>query len=79
MNLKYSVVFFCVCAIGAYICGVKITDAKCHMQIAKENLISNEQQIKQMMQNKKVLNEKVYKTGVADIRYILQSKYTIAD
>ena len=60
---------------GIWICSAKIAYSKCKLQIAHQNQI----QIQQSLEQKRVLNDKVYKTGVADIRRILQSKYTIAE
>lgn len=79
MNKIYVGLFLCAVIVAAFYCGSKIADAKCRMQIAQESLQNSEQQRKQDFYNKKVLHETVYKTGVADIRRILQSKYTIAE
>ena len=79
MNTKYLIIFIGICIVGAYLCGAKIADTKCRMKFAQESVIQIEKQQKQNIQNKKVLHETVYKTGVDDIRRILQSKYTIAE
>ena len=79
MNVKYLLVFIFICVSGAYFYGAKIADAKCQMRIAKESLVQIEQQQKQNTKNERILHDKVYKTGVGDIRRILRSKYTIAE
>lgn len=79
MNTRYLIICVCVCVVGAYFCGAKIADAKCQTRFVKESLTQIEQHQKQNISNKRVLHETVYKTGVADIRRILQSKYTIAE
>lgn len=60
---------------GAYFYGANIADAKCQMQHLKNNVQNQEI----LIQNKKEIHEKVYKTGVADIRGILLDKYTIKE
>lgn len=79
MNKIYVIIFFCVCVFGAYVVGLKIADTKCHMQIAQESLITTQKQQKITLQNNRILHDQVYKTGVSDIRHILQSKYTISE
>ncbi len=79
MNKVNIIIFFCVSVLMSYVVGLKIADAKCRMQIAQESLIKTEQQQKIIVQNNRILHDTVYKTGVADIRRILQSKYTIAE
>jgi hypothetical protein len=60
---------------GAYFYGRNIENAKCKSQYLQNNLIFNQQH----QEKQKVIHDKVYKTGVADIRRILHDKYTIAD
>ena len=60
---------------GAYFYGVNITNAKCDKKYLQNNL----QNIQQIQQNQRVIHDKVYKTGVADIRRILHNEYTIAE
>ena len=79
MNTKYLIILVGVCVVMAYLFGAKIADTKCRMKFAQESVVQIEKQQKQNIQNKKVLHETVYKTGVDDIRRILQSKYTIAE
>ena len=61
--------------LGAYFYGVNITNAKCRETIAQNNL----NEIQYTNNNKKEIHDKVYKTGVADIRRILRDKYTIQE
>ena len=75
MNKIYFILLFLWCVFGAFVCGGKIADAKCQMRIAQESKI----QIEQILQNNRILDDKVYKTGVSDIRRILQSEYSIAE
>lgn len=76
---KYLILCILVIIFGAYFGGKKIADIKCRMQITQEFFKKSEQTYKQNTYNKRVVHDKVYKTGVSDIRHILQSKYTIAD
>lgn len=75
MNKIYFILLFFGCVFGAFVCSGKIADAKCRMKIAQESKI----QIEQSLQNNRILDDKVYKTGVSDIRRILQSEYSIAE
>ncbi len=75
MSKIYLIFLIVMCVFGAFFCGGKIADTKCRMKIAQES----KAQIEQSMQNHRIINDKVYKTGVADIRRILQSEYSIAD
>ena len=75
MDKFYFVCMLGCCVIGAFYCGGKIADAKCHAQFVTEL----KKQTEQSLINNRNLNEKVYKTGVADIRRILQSEYTISE
>jgi len=75
MNKIYLMLLLVGCVFGAFVCGGKIADAKCRMKIAQES----KAQIEQSLQNNRILDDKVYKTGVADIRRILQSEYSIAE
>ena len=79
MSKVYIIILCCCLIVSAYLYGVNITNAKCRMRVAQETLQKIENQQKQILQNKRVLHDKVYKTGTVDIRRILQSKYTIAE
>jgi hypothetical protein len=71
----YLIIAICAIVCGAYFYGVNITNAKCKTQYLQKDL----QNTQQIQINKKVIHEKVYKTGVDDIRSILFDKYTIAE
>lgn len=75
MNKIYVALLFIGVVLGAFVCGGKIANAKCQMRIAQ----TSKTQVEQSLYNNRILNDKVYKTGVADIRRILQSEYSIAD
>lgn len=63
-----------VCA-GAYWAGGRVASQKCATQIAE---IRAEQQSVNL-ENMVNVNEKVFNTGVRDIRRILHTEYTIAE
>jgi len=75
MNNIYIIVLVVVCVCGAFIFGAKTANAKCRMQVAQEL----KQQLEQNIKNNRILNDKIYKTGLSDIRRILQSEYSIAE
>ena len=65
----------CAIIVGAYFYGVHVGNSKCEIQHFQN-------QINTVDQNKtkeRIINDTVYKTGVADIRRILRDKYTIAE
>lgn len=66
---------FIVVVAGAYWAGGRVASQKCATQIAE---IRAEQQSVNL-ENMVNVNEKVFNTGVRDIRRILHEKYTIAD
>ncbi len=76
---KYLILCVLIIIVGSYFTGNKIAYTKCRMQTVTESLKISEQQQKQNIYNQRIVHDKVYKTGVSDIRHILQSKYTIAD
>ena len=75
MNKIYFIVALGALVLGAYFYGVNTADLKCREKQTQNNLV----EIQQIQQSKKEIHEKVYKTGVADIRIILRDKYTIAE
>ena len=75
----YFIVAMGAIVIGAYFYGANISDAKCKMRVAQQNLENSEQNHIQYIQNKRIINDKVYKIGVTDLRRILHDKYTIAE
>ncbi len=75
MTKLYFIVLLSIIVFGAYFYGFNIADAKCRIQ----NLQESENVQDFFIQTKKDIHEKVYKTGVRDIRRILCDKYTIQD
>lgn len=66
---------FIVVVAGAYWAGGRVASQKCATQIAE---IRAEQQSLNL-ENMVNVNEKVFNTGVRDIRRILRTEYTIAE
>ncbi len=66
---------FIVVVAGAYWAGGRVASQKCATQIAE---IRAEQQSVNL-ENMVNVNEKVFNTGVRDIRRILRTEYTIAE
>ena len=60
---------------GAYFMGVRITNIKCRENIATTQTAD----MVKFMNLNRISDEKVFNTGVHDIRGILRKKYTIAD
>ena len=58
-----------------YFYGVGIGRYKCEIQNVQHQINT----INKVKQQDRVINEKVYKTGVSDIRRILHDKYTISE
>ena len=79
MNKVYVFISICILMCATYMFGAKIADAKCRIRFTQESLSNTEKQTEQILNNKRILHEQVYKTGVADIRHILQSEYSIAE
>ena len=63
-----------VCA-GAYWAGGRVASQKCATQIAE--IRADQQSVN--LENMVNVNEKVFNTGVRDIRRILRTEYTIAE
>ena len=75
MNRIYFGVLISAFVLGAYFYGINIERAKCQIQY-----LSQEQQIQETnIKKQKEIHDKVYKTGLNDIRSILRDKYTIAE
>jgi hypothetical protein len=75
MNKIYFIAFIGAMLIGAYFYGANISDAKCRARQIQDDV----KEIQLNEQIKKEIHDKVYKTGVVDIRRILHDKYTIAE
>lgn len=75
MNKIYFVMIASTIILGAYFYGVNITNVKCRERQANNNI----SEIQHIENNKRIIHDTVYKTGVRDIRRILRDKYTIAE
>lgn len=75
MNKIYFVMIASAIILGAYFYGVNITNVKCRERQANNNI----SEIQHIENNKRIIHDTVYKTGVRDIRRILRDKYTIAE
>ena len=64
---------------GFYVCGFYNGKEKCRAEIAQQNAENIHSQYIQNNNNKRLIHEKVYKTGAGDIRGILRDKYTIVE
>ena len=65
----------CALVIGAFFYGKNVGVSKCEIQNLQNQINTTEQnQVKE-----RDINDKVFKTGVADIRRILRDKYSIAE
>ena len=74
--MKIYLIIAVVCIIfGAYEFGLQIARKKCEAQAAQNQ--TNE--IVKTISIQRVSDEKVYHTGVDDIRRILHAKYSIAE
>ena len=76
--MKKYFVIAAMCAgvcVGAYWAGGRVASQKCATQIAE--IRAEQQSIN--LENMVNVNEKVFNTGVRDIRRILRTEYTIAE
>ena len=64
----------CTIIIGAYFFGMHVGNSKCKIK----NFQNQINLIREDRKQERIINDKVYKTGVDDIRRILHDKYTIA-
>ena len=71
----YVVLAACAVVVGTYYYGATIMRAKCRTQ----NAVNETQNIQTIITTNREINEQVFNTGLADIRNILRTKYTIAD
>ena len=65
----------CAITVGAFFYGKHVGVSKCEIQKLQNQINTTEQN----QVNERILNDKVFKTGVADIRHILRDKYSIAE
>lgn len=66
---------FIVVVAGAYWAGERVASQKCATQIAEIRAVQQSVNLENMVN----VNEKVFNTGVCDIRRILRTEYTIAE
>lgn len=65
----------CTIFIGAFFYGKHVGISKCEIQNLQNQITKDEKN----KINERNINDKVFKTGVADIRRILRDKYSIAE
>jgi len=71
----YLTILICAIVCGAFFYGKNVGTSECEMKKLHNQIDTTEQyQIKE-----RNINDKVYKTGLRDIRRILHDKYTIAE
>ena len=61
--------------VGAYMFGLQIARRKCEINVAHNQTNA----VVKTISIQRITDEKVYNTGVADIRRVLHDKYTIAE
>lgn len=75
MTKIYLIVAIVSMVVGAYFMGVRVTQVKCRANVATAQTAD----MVQFMNLNRISDEKVFNTGMRDIRGILRQKYTIAD
>ena len=75
MTKLYLIMLICIIFFGAFFYGKNVGVSKCEKQYLQNQINITEQQ----NTNERLINETVYKTGVADIRRILRDKYSITE
>ena len=73
MNKIYVLALFGALCTVFYFYGLNVGKSKCETKNIQQQI----NQIKTTKQQERIINEKVYKTGVGDIRRILHNEYTI--
>lgn len=73
MNKIYIFALFCALCTVFYFYGMNVGKSKCEIKNVQQQI----NQVKTNKQQERIINEKVYKTGVGDIRRILHNEYTI--
>lgn len=74
MKLYLIGAIFCM-VLGAYFAGLRIANIRCSANSADAQV----DDMVHMIKINRLSNEKVFNTGVRDIRSILHTKYSIAD
>lgn len=72
---KYLIIAVAVIIAGAYFFGTRMGRMKCEMNSVRTNM----GEMISVSDIKRNTDEKVFNTGVGDIRHILHTKYTIAE
>ncbi len=72
---NYLVVAIAIIVAGAYFFGARIGRMKCQSSAMR----AESKEIENIVVIKRNTDEKVFNTGVGDIRHILHTKYTIAE
>ena len=72
---NYLIITVCAMVVGAYVMGMRIAHEKCKTASANNQTY----EIINSVNLQRMANEKVFNTGVRDIRDILRQKYTIAE
>ena len=75
MTKTYLIIMCVAILITVFVSGLMIGRAKCMEKIATDIATHTQQQTI----TKEKINAEIYRTGVADIRNILRTKYTIAE
>lgn len=75
MNKFYMLLVIGVAIFFAYLAGGRVANEQCRAR-SSNNLVKQQAQI---LQIKRVVNEKVLGTDTNDIRHVLREKYTIAE
>ena len=71
----YLIIAILIIVGGAYLLGNQVAQRKCETRVAQNQT----SEIIQTISMQRETDEKVYNTGVRDIRRILHTKYTIAE
>ena len=73
MNKIYVVALFGALCTVFYFYGLNVGKSKCEIKNIQQQINT----VQETKQKERIINEKVYKTGVGDIRRILHNEYTI--
>ena len=74
IKLYITILIGTLCAVF-YFYGMNVGQSKCQIQNIQSEIQTNQK----IQQNKRIIHDTVYKTGVRDIRSILHNKYTIKE
>jgi len=79
MTKIYLILSIISIVVLSYFYGANVANAKCKLLFAQQQSAFLQKSQEQYLENKRLIDEKVYKTGVVDIRGILFNKYTISE